>query len=113
MKLIVSAGAADPGTSGGDHPTLLDKVEVWLDSGIRSGQDVLKAVAMGAKGTYIGRAFVYGLGAMGQAGVTRALEVIHKELDTTMALCGETNVADLGRHNMLIPEDFGGRWQKT
>ncbi|MEW9920985.1 L-lactate dehydrogenase [Marimonas sp. MJW-29] len=88
-----------------------DKVEVHLDSGIRSGQDVLKALAMGAKGTYIGRAFVYGLGAMGQKGVKTALEVIHKELDTTMALCGETNVANLGKHNLLIPEDFGGRWQ--
>ena len=90
-----------------------DEVEVHLDSGIRSGQDVLKALALGAKGTYIGRAFVYGLGAMGQAGVTKALEVIHKELDTTMALCGETNVNNLGRHNLLVPEDFGGRWQKT
>ncbi|MGB7243936.1 MAG: alpha-hydroxy acid oxidase [Sulfitobacter sp.] len=88
-----------------------DKVEVHIDSGIRSGQDVLKAVAMGAVGTYIGRAFVYGLGAMGQAGVTKALEVIHKELDTTMALCGETNVSNLGRHNLLIPQDFEGRWQ--
>ncbi len=89
-----------------------DQVEVHLDSGIRSGQDVLKALAMGAKGTFIGRAFVYGLGAMGQKGVTKALEVIHKELDTTMALCGETKVSNLGRHNLLIPEDFGGRWQK-
>ncbi|WP_299656189.1 alpha-hydroxy acid oxidase [uncultured Tateyamaria sp.] len=88
-----------------------DQVEVHLDSGIRSGQDVLKALAMGAKGTYIGRAFVYGLGAMGKAGVTEALNVIHKELDTTMALCGETNVADLGRHNLLVPEGFEGRWQ--
>lgn len=88
-----------------------DQVEVHLDSGIRSGQDVLKALALGAKGTYIGRAFVYGLGAMGQKGVTETLNVIHKELDTTMALCGETNVADLGRHNLLVPEDFGGRWQ--
>ncbi|WP_050928233.1 alpha-hydroxy acid oxidase [Aestuariivita boseongensis] len=89
-----------------------DKMEVHLDSGIRSGQDVLKAVAMGAKGTYIGRAFVYGLGAMGQKGVTKALEVIHKELDTTMALCGERSVENLGRHNLLVPEDFEGRWQQ-
>ncbi|QUJ75385.1 alpha-hydroxy-acid oxidizing protein [Sulfitobacter albidus] len=88
-----------------------DEVEVHLDSGIRSGQDVLKALAMGAKGTYIGRAYIYGLGAMGQEGVTRALEVIHRELDTTMALCGETNVANLGKHNLLIPQDFEGRWQ--
>lgn len=88
-----------------------DKVEVHLDSGIRSGQDVLKAMAMGAKGTYVGRAYIYGLGAMGQAGVTSALEVIHKELDTTMALCGETQVGNLGRHNLLIPKDFEGDWQ--
>jgi L-lactate dehydrogenase (cytochrome) len=88
-----------------------DKIEVHLDSGIRSGQDVLKALALGAKGTMIGRAFVYGLGAMGEAGVTRALEVIHKELDTTMALCGERDVANLGRHNLLMPEDFATRWR--
>jgi len=88
-----------------------DQIEVHLDSGIRSGQDVLKAMAMGASGTYIGRAFIYGLGAMGQAGVTRALEVIHKELDTTMALCGETQIGNLGRHNLLVPKDFEGNWQ--
>ncbi|MGG7643403.1 alpha-hydroxy acid oxidase [Rhodovulum sp. YNF3179] len=87
-----------------------DDVEVHMDGGIRSGQDVLKAVAMGARGTYIGRAFVYGLGAMGEAGVTRALEVIHKELDTSMALCGERQIADMGRDNLLIPHDFTGRW---
>ncbi|SPJ29237.1 alpha-hydroxy acid oxidase [Falsiruegeria mediterranea] len=87
-----------------------DRVEVHLDSGIRSGQDVLKAMAMGAKGTYIGRAFVYGLGAMGQAGVTSALEVIHKELDTTMALCGERSIDGLNRDNLLVPEGFGGHW---
>lgn len=88
-----------------------DQVEVHLDGGIRSGQDVLKALALGAKGTYIGRAFIYGLGAMGEKGVTTALEVIQKELDTTMALCGETSVTDLGRHNLLVPKDFGGVWQ--
>ncbi|BDW84306.1 MULTISPECIES: alpha-hydroxy acid oxidase [Roseicyclus] len=87
-----------------------DKIEVHLDSGIRSGQDVLKALALGAKGTMIGRAFVYGLGAMGEAGVTKALQVIHKELDTTMALCGERDVANLGRHNLLLPENFATRW---
>jgi L-lactate dehydrogenase (cytochrome) len=86
-------------------------VEVHLDSGIRSGQDVLKALAMGASGTYIGRAYIYGLGAMGQKGVTTALEVIHKEMDITMALCGERDVAGLGRHNLLIPKDFEGVWQ--
>lgn len=83
-----------------------DKVEVHLDSGIRSGQDVLKALALGARGTYIGRAFVYGLGAMGQAGVTKALEIIHRELDVTMALCGERDVHNLGRHNLLVPQGF-------
>lgn len=87
-----------------------DRVEVHLDSGIRSGQDVLKALAMGAKGAHIGRAYVYGLGAMGQKGVTRALEVIAKELDTTMALCGRRDVRDLDRDVLLIPEDFAGRW---
>ncbi|MGA1025185.1 MAG: alpha-hydroxy acid oxidase [Lutimaribacter sp.] len=96
-------------------PSILDAVgdqtEVHLDSGIRSGQDVLKAVAMGAKGTYIGRAFVYGLGAMGQAGVTKALEVIHKEMDITMALCGRRRIDELGRDILLVPEDFEGRWQ--
>jgi len=88
-----------------------DKVEVHLDSGIRSGQDVLKALAMGAKGTYIGRAFVNGLGAMGEKGVTTALEVIHKELDTTMALCGRRDVNNLDRDILLVPEGFEGHWQ--
>ncbi|WP_297339613.1 alpha-hydroxy acid oxidase [Pseudophaeobacter sp.] len=96
-------------------PQIMDavsgEVEIILDSGIRSGQDVLKSLAMGASGTMIGRAFVYGLGAMGQKGVTTALEVIHKELDTTMALCGERDIANLGRHNLLIPKDFEGDWQ--
>ena len=87
-----------------------DKIEVHLDSGIRSGQDVLKALAMGAKGTYIGRAFNYALGAMGQEGVTKALEVIHKELDVSMALCGRTDVNELNRDNLLVPEGFEGRW---
>ena len=83
-----------------------DRTEIHLDSGIRSGQDVLKALAMGAHGTMIGRAFIYGLGAMGEAGVTKAREVIHKELDVTMALCGERNVHYLGRHNLPLPKDF-------
>ncbi|WP_417254046.1 alpha-hydroxy acid oxidase [Celeribacter sp.] len=87
-----------------------DQVDVHLDSGIRSGQDVLKALAMGAKGTFIGRAFVYGLGAMGEEGVTKALEVIHKELDVSMALCGRNTIADLDRDMLKIPEDFAGRW---
>jgi L-lactate dehydrogenase (cytochrome) len=71
-----------------------DKVEVWFDGGIRSGQDVLKALALGARATMIGRAFLYGLGAMGEPGVARALEIIHKELDVTMALCGLRDVKD-------------------
>ena len=82
------------------------RCEVWLDSGIRSGQDVLKALALGASGTMIGRAWVYGLGAMGQAGVTAALEVIRKELDISMALCGERDVARLRRENLLVPRGF-------
>lgn len=69
-----------------------NQIEVHMDGGIRSGQDVLKAVALGAKGTYIGRAFLYGLGAMGEQGVTKALEIIHKELDLTMAFCGRTDI---------------------
>lgn len=72
-----------------------DKVEIHLDGGIRSGQDVLKAVALGAKGTYIGRPFLYGLGAMGKAGVTKALEIIAREADVTMALCGKRRITDV------------------
>ncbi|MCK0122288.1 alpha-hydroxy-acid oxidizing protein [Loktanella sp. F6476L] len=87
-----------------------DKIEVHLDSGIRSGQDVLKAMALGAKGTYIGRAFVHGLGAMGEAGVTKALEVIHKELDLTMALCGHRDINTVDRDTLLVPKDFAGDW---
>ncbi len=71
-----------------------DKVEVLFDDGIRSGQDVLRALALGAKGTMIGKAFAWGLGAMGEAGVARALEIIHKELDVTMALCGLKDVKE-------------------
>ena len=77
-----------------------DRMEVHLDSGIRSGQDVLKALCYGAKGTHIGRPFLYGLGAGGKAGVRRTLEIIRKELDTTMALCGERDVKNLSRNNL-------------
>jgi isopentenyl diphosphate isomerase/L-lactate dehydrogenase-like FMN-dependent dehydrogenase len=77
-------------------------IEVWMDGGIRSGQDVLKAWALGARGTLIGRAMVYGLGAMGEAGVTKALEVIHKELDITMAFCGHTDIQTVDR-SILLP----------
>ncbi len=74
-----------------------DKVEVHMDGGIRSGQDVLKAVALGAKGTYIGRPFLYGLGADGKQGVTTALEIIRKEMDVSMALCGKRLITDVDR----------------
>ncbi|MDR9394918.1 L-lactate dehydrogenase [Roseovarius sp. SYSU LYC5161] len=87
-----------------------DKIEVHVDSGIRSGQDVLKALSLGATGTYIGRAFVYGLGAMGEQGVTKALEIIRHELDISMAFCGRTDVTTLDRDILMVPEDFTGRW---
>ncbi len=87
-----------------------DKTEVWLDSGIRSGQDILKAMAMGAKGTMIGRAYIYGLGAMGQAGVTKSLEILHRELDMTMALCGRRDLRTLDPDVLLIPKGFEGDW---
>jgi len=74
-----------------------DQIEIHLDGGIRSGQDVLKAIALGAKGTYIGRPFLYGLGAGGKAGVTTALDIIRKELDITMALCGKRDIRDINR----------------
>jgi len=77
-------------------PAIVDAVgkdiEVWMDGGIRSGQDVLKALAFGARGTLIGRAFLYGLGALGEAGVTRALDIIRNELDLSMAFCGITDI---------------------
>jgi L-lactate dehydrogenase (cytochrome) len=81
------------------------KTEVWMDGGIRSGQDVLKAWALGARGTMIGRAMAYGLGAMGEAGVTKALQVIHKELDTTMAFCGHTDIRTVDS-KILLPGTF-------
>jgi L-lactate dehydrogenase (cytochrome) len=87
-----------------------DRVEVHMDGGIRSGQDVLKALALGAKGTYIGRSYIYGLGAMGQAGVTAALEVIQKEMDITLALMGEQDVRNVRRENLLVPKGFEGDW---
>jgi L-lactate dehydrogenase (cytochrome) len=77
-----------------------DKTEIYLDGGIRSGQDVLKALALGARSTFIGRAMVYGLGAGGEAGVTRALDIIRAEMDTTMALMGERDIANVGAHNI-------------
>ena len=77
--------------------TVGDRIEVHMDGGIRSGQDVLKAMALGAKGTFIGRPFLYGLGAGGKAGVRQALEIIRKEMDTTLALCGKRNIHEATR----------------
>jgi len=88
-----------------------DQIEVLMDGGVRSGQDVAKALSLGAKGVMIGRPFIYGLGAMGQPGVTKVLDIINKELDTTIALCGERNVQDMSRDNLLIPKDFRGNWE--
>ncbi len=82
-----------------------DQTEVWMDGGIRSGQDVLKAYALGARGTMIGRAMVYGLGAMGEAGVTKALQILHKELDVTMAFCGHTDIRSVDQR-ILLPGTY-------
>jgi L-lactate dehydrogenase (cytochrome) len=90
-------------------PAIVDavgkQIEVHMDGGIRSGQDVLKARALGAHGCYIGRSFLYGLGAMGQAGVTKALELIHNELDLSMAFCGVTDVEKVDKR-ILLPGTF-------
>ena len=83
-----------------------DRTEVWIDGGIRTGGDILRALALGARGTMIGRSYIYGLGAMGGTGVTKALDLLQKELDITMALCGERTVQGLGRHNLLLPKGF-------
>ena len=92
-------------------PQIVDAVggdiEIHFDGGIGSGQDALKAICLGAKGTYIGRAYIYGLGARGQAGVTQALEILYREFDMTMALCGERSIHDLGHHNLLDPARAG------
>ncbi len=88
-------------------PSILEaadgKVEVHLDGGIRSGQDVLKAIALGAKGVHIGRAYIYGLGACGEAGVTKTLEIIRNELTLTMGMLGERDINKVGQHN-LVPD---------
>ena len=81
------------------------RIEVWMDGGIRSGQDVLKALALGAKGTLIGRSFLYALGAMGEEGVTQCLQVIAKELELTMAFCGQTQIGTVDK-NILLPGTF-------
>ncbi len=80
-------------------------IEVWMDSGIRSGQDILKAVALGARGTMIGRPFLYGLGAMGEQGVTKCLEILRKEMDITMAFCGHRDIQNVTR-DILLPGTF-------
>lgn len=82
-----------------------ERIEVWMDGGIRSGQDVLKAVALGARGTLIGRPFLYGLGAMGEAGVAKCLELIEREMDITMAFCGHTDIRKVGRE-ILVPGTY-------
>ena len=89
------------------------KTEIWLDGGIRTGQDILKAVAMGADATMIGRAYIYGLGAQGEKGVTTALDILRTELDITMALCGRRDIREVGRDILYVPEDFEGRWAGT
>ena len=81
--------------------TVGDKCEVWMDGGLRTGQDILKAIAMGAKGTLIGRAFTFGLGANGEAGVLGALRILQKELDMTMALCGRKNLIEVDQSILL------------
>jgi len=90
-------------------PSIVDavggQIEIHMDGGIRSGQDVIKAVALGAKGVYIGRPFLYGLGAMGQAGVTKCLDIIRNELDLTMAFCGHTNIGQIDK-GILIPGTY-------
>lgn len=84
------------------------KMEVWLDSGIRTGQDIVKTLALGAQGVMIGRSYIYGLGAGGQAGVTEALSLLQSEMDVTMALLGARSPAELGPHNLWVPRDFEG-----
>lgn len=83
------------------------RIEVHMDGGVRSGQDVLKAWALGAKGTYIGRSMLYGLGALGREGVSKALEIIHKELDLTMAFCGHTQLQQVDK-SILLPGTYPG-----
>ena len=86
-------------------PAIVDAVghqtEVWFDGGIRTGQDILKATALGAKGSLVGRAFLYGLGAMGEAGVTKMLDILHKELDVSMALTGTKDIREVGPKNLV------------
>ena len=91
-------------------PAIVDAVgkdiEVHMDGGIRSGQDVMRALCLGAKGVYIGRPWLYGLGAGGERGVKRVFDILARELDITMALCGERDIANVGRHNLTNPDVF-------
>lgn len=100
----------------GALPAIVDavgkEIEVHMDGGIRSGQDVIKALALGARGVYIGRPFLYGLGAMGEQGVTRCLEIIRNELDLTMAFCGLRDVAQVSK-NILLPGSYPGSHDYT
>ena len=82
-----------------------DKIEVQMDGGIRTGQDIIKAIALGAKGVYIGRPFLYGLGAMGEAGVAKCLDILRNELDLTMAFCGLTDIKKVDR-KILLPGSY-------
>jgi L-lactate dehydrogenase (cytochrome) len=80
-----------------------DRIEVHVDGGVRTGVDIYRALALGAKAVHVGRPYVYGLGAGGEAGVTRALEILRKELDLTMALSGERDIGNVGLHNLVDP----------
>ena len=90
-------------------PAIVDavgkQIEIHMDGGVRSGQDILKARALGAQGCYIGRAFLYGLGAMGETGVKKVLEILHKELDLTMAFCGRTDIETVDK-SILLPGTY-------
>jgi L-lactate dehydrogenase (cytochrome) len=90
-------------------PAMVDavgkEIELWMDGGIRSGQDVLKARALGARGTMVGRAWLYALGAYGEAGVTKMLQIMHKELDLTMAFCGRTDINTVDK-GILLPGTY-------
>ena len=83
-----------------------DRIEVHLDGGVRHGQDILRAVALGARGVYIGRPFLYGLGALGRDGVTLALDILRKELDVSMALCGKRDIRDVDRDVLWDAQPF-------
>ncbi len=95
-------------------PAIVEKVkslnstmEIYLDGGVRTGQDILRAYALGADAVMIGRAFLFGLGAYGQAGVYRALELLQKELDVSMAFCGHTDIQQVDKEILIVPEGFG------